>query len=220
MSRKGKIVVVISAVVVGIWAVIYFTHVLDVYRLPTSSLSPVMEAGDIVMTSSLIEPKRYDYIAFEWGQEIHCKQVVGMPGDQVEFMDGYLYVNGRMMDDSLPTKFAFEVSRQNYIELEAAGYISEEDQMYQVPGLTGIVFMEEDSLKKWGIPYGRITSEACMADTAIIKSWGHTGWNADYFGPVRVPEGAYFVAGNNRKNSFDSRYIGFVSKTAVVGTAF
>ena len=44
-------------------------------------------------------------------------------------------------------------------------------------------------------------------------------WNRDHYGPVTVPEDCYFILGDNRDNSADSRYWGFLPKPLVIGKA-
>lgn len=57
---------------------------------------------------------------------------------------------------------------------------------------------------------------AVHKDTRIIP---REFFSRDYYGPVMVPLNSYFVLGNNRDNSMDSRFYGFIKKDKVKGIA-
>lgn len=62
-----------------------------------------------------------------------------------------------------------------------------------------------------------------LARRDMDHAWGHLmrdgAWNRDQFGPVQVPPGALFMMGDNRDQSLDSRYWGFLDEDLIRGKA-
>jgi signal peptidase I len=67
-------------------------------------------------------------------------------------------------------------------------------------------------------PLPAMARETVAGRTHMVLSENFTAPGSD-FGPLRVPEGQYFLMGDHRDSSFDSRFWGFAERRAILGRA-
>ena len=73
------------------------------------SMEPTLASGDRVLTNRLIyklmEPKRGDLIVFKPNGNVnshyYIKRVVGLPGETVQIIDGFIYINGEVLVEDI-----------------------------------------------------------------------------------------------------------------------
>ncbi len=184
--------------------------IVEPFRIPSGSMMPTLLVGDFILVNKFSyglrlpvthhkitsgdKPKHGDVVVFRYPKDEsqdYIKRVIGLPGDQVSYYNRKLSINGVALD----------------IEL---------DHVYQ--GLGELNLMQQAS----GCDRARANCEVFVesndgADYTVMTNPGTTyGFNVE----VVVPDGHYFVMGDNRDHSNDSRFWGYVPEENLVGKAF
>lgn len=208
--RRGLIVencYAFFGVLLLVWVIRSF--IIQPYRVPTGSLQPTVEPGDFLVVNQFAyglrfpvtnqqlvavgKPQRGDIILFYWPSNpsiVFVKRLIGLPGDHVEYRNKVLYVNGQEM-----TQTALGET------------IDDEPAMYPNPEEHIPVMMKEENL-------AGIKHRIYMIGDNRLQNMSAQDFS------VTVPPGHYFMMGDNRDNSDDSRSWGFVPDNYLIGKAF
>ncbi|MDI6860682.1 MAG: signal peptidase I [Caldisericia bacterium] len=82
------------------------TFIYEPYRVQMSSMNPTLYENDLIMVNKFIyrfrEPKRGEIVIFKppYGDKDYIKRVIGLPGEIIEIKDGYVYINGKKLNES------------------------------------------------------------------------------------------------------------------------
>jgi signal peptidase I len=188
----------------------------------TAGNDPTIKKGEQFSYSQSIEPSRFDLICFSGevpsleGKYPQVYRLCGMPGDLIEIKNGELYVNNRLVDTNIKLRHNYSIPKHVFEEIKNSVPI---DANY-TPNFqadTLVIPMDDEYVQRNKINAVRQVVPKSRKDS-IIASRFTRSWNQDFFGPIKVPTGAYFVLGDNRHNAWDSRYRGFIDKKDFLGT--
>lgn len=165
--------------------------------VPTGSMKPTIEEGDRVVVNKLAYDLKIPFTTIEiakWGNPKRGDIVVLFsPADGVRLVKRVVAIPG---DKLAMTNNQLFVNDKAVPVSQPRGPIADDEQ--------GQTFVADEMLA------GRDHKVMFTPQIAALRS----------FGPIIVPAGKYFVMGDNRDNSNDSRYIGFIDRQRIVGRAF
>lgn len=184
------------------------------FKIPSGSMIPTLLVGDLILVNKFTygirlpvinvpvtagnKPERGDVMVFRFPpkpSQDYIKRVVGVPGDEVAYLNKKLSINGKAVATAALPEFFDEDSMRYFKQFEETlgerkhRLLNDDDRPAFIPGA-------EDFPSRSNCRYS-IEGVVC-----------------------KVPDGHYFMMGDNRDNSLDSRYWGFVPDRNIVGKAF
>ena len=188
------------------------------FKIPSGSMIPTLLVGDLILVNKFHygvrlpvlntkitegnKPQAGDVMVFRYPPKPsldYIKRVVGVPGDEVAYLNKKLTINGKSLPKAvMPDFFDEDATRyaKQFEELipRSGGerkyrVLNDDDRPAFIPGTDDFPFKANC----------RYSSEGVVC---------------------KVPDGMYFMMGDNRDNSLDSRYWGFVPEKNIVGKAF
>ncbi|MDD2720021.1 MAG: signal peptidase I [Gallionella sp.] len=194
------------------------SFLVEPFKIPSGSMIPTLQVGDFILVNKftygirlpiinqklvqLNDPQRGDVMVFHYPEDPsvdYIKRVVGVPGDVIEYRHKHLSING-------VEQVQQSVGQYNYLE-SGLNIVHTEKYAETLGAVTHDMLVNPDM------------PNVHMGSVAEFKGRENCSYDED---AVRctVPQGSYFMMGDNRDNSRDSRYWGFVPDNLIVGKAF
>lgn len=216
MEPSGFIGQIATLFPIILFVFLFRSFFIEPFRIPSGSMMPTLLSGDFIAVtkwsygirdpltnSTLIEtghPERGDVVVFKYPEDPkvdYIKRVVGVPGDEVIYRNKKIYLRKACTQTQCDSPIGVEMVEVGTYSEQNIGFV--EDY---------IVFDETLGNKKHQAMVNPRAPEFIQyyyrQPGATVGSW-------------IVPEGHYFVMGDNRDNSRDSRFWGFVPEDYLIG---
>ncbi len=197
------------------------SFVAEPFKIPSSSMRPTLVVGDFILVNKfaygirlpileqkiipIADPKRGDVVVFRYPvnpSQDFIKRVIGVPGDEVAYRDKQLTVNGKPWPQQRDGSYSY---------VEGVRFETTEKVLEHADTGSGT--------KEYTIAQNPLAQPVYPQNVRAFPGRENCDYNDRGF-VCRVPPGSYFMMGDNRDNSDDSRYWGFVPDDHIRGRAF
>lgn len=182
------------------------------FIIPSDSMNPKIVAGDVVLVNQLLNKyDNGDVVVFHYPlnrSTYFIKRIIGKPGDELEITESNIKLNGKVISKKYFTEDIY-VATQNNSEINKTKKIEKENV---------VVYNEILGKNEYNIYESKFKHK--LYDVNALQPRALSNKNCDYTlskMKCKLPEGYYFMMGDNRDHSGDSRYFGLVHKSDLVG---
>ncbi|MFN7929284.1 MAG: signal peptidase I [Blastocatellia bacterium] len=195
MKKKlfwGAIVVVIlgCAVFFGV-----FAYGFRIMSLPTGGMANTIIPGEqVAVTKFFGAVQRGDIVVFRYPKNpsiLYLKRVIGLPGENIEVRGKQVFINGQAL-------------AEKRVKVDLA--------MEEPAAQKSLRELAEEGAGEYRVFYDKLTWDEKEEFTEGMSYAVKT--------PYKIPAGQYFVMGDARDNSQDSRFWGTVAADAILWKAY
>ena len=206
------------------------SFIVEPFNIPSGSMLPTLQVGDFILVNKYSygvrlpilntkvidsgEPKRGEVAVFRYPENPSInfiKRVIGLPGDHIVYDHGKLFINGEQQSKEFSQNVVIaEQVRDSSSGNE--GTLYRDGKLYKA-SIGGYSFNSQqidDATTEQQAPFIRSLSNE------LYSQYRDNGQHWE----VKVPQGHYFMMGDNRDQSADSRFWGFVPEQNLSGRAF
>lgn len=194
------------------------SFLVEPFQIPSSSMRPGLVVGDFILVNKFAYGLRMpvtNEVFFEVGKPDHgdvmvfnypddpsknfIKRVIGLPGDKVEYRNKQLSINGKPLVVSADGTYDYVENKVNMIHTSQ--------------------FAETNGKRTYKTIAIDQAPPVFLSRVENFKYRENCEYNESGFS-CKVPQGHFMMMGDNRDNSHDGRYWGFVPENYIVGKAF
>lgn len=205
-----------------IFALFLKATVLTIFIIPSGSMIPTLNIGDVLIVNRLHYGISNPFRELWYTPNLQLIVPTPIPNPWYQSQSPLIKTRYLIAWGNKPKRWDIVIFKVPLKPEPQAEYIYQIDgktygAYFQMPGRAGMDYVK----RLVGLPGDiiEVRNGRILINGEYAPEQEQFAWNNDYsyYGPLKVPEGHYFMMGDNRPNSSDSRYWGFVPEDHVVG---